>query len=182
MIVGGGAAGTLVAVNLLHASRRSVVMIERDARVARGVAYGTTFPDHLLNVVASNMGGLAEDPNHFRTWLAGRGTPVRATSFMPRSTFGDYLEQLLAGAVSQAPTGAYQLVRDEATAVVSSGGSLTVQLAGGAAIDAAAVVLATGVLPPRDVPVVRRRLAAALTALCARSVGRRSARVARRRR
>jgi len=153
VIVGGGAAGTLVAVNLLHRSApRPVVLIERGPRVSRGVAYGTTFPDHLLNVVAPNMGGLAGDPNHFRTWLAARGTPARATSFMPRSTFGDYLEHLLDGAVLQAPTGSFELVRGEAVGIAAGEAGPTVSLADGSGLDAAAVVLATGVPSPGDAP------------------------------
>ena len=153
VIVGGGAAGTLVAVNLLRRSAaRPVVMIERGPRVSRGVAYGTAFPDHLLNVVAANMGGLAGDPNHFRTWLASRGTPARATSFMPRSTFGDYLQHLLDGAVLQAQTGAFELVRGEVVGVAAGEAGSIVRLADGGSLEAAAVVLATGVLPPRDAP------------------------------
>ena len=77
MIIGGGAAGTLTAVHMLRAGVPSpIVLVERADRLGRGVAYSTTFPDHLLNVVASNLGGLAGRPEHFREWLAERGEPA----------------------------------------------------------------------------------------------------------
>jgi len=42
-IVGGGASGTLLAAQLLRAGGTRVVLIERGARLGRGVAYGTRF-------------------------------------------------------------------------------------------------------------------------------------------
>ena len=87
VIVGGGAAGTLAAVHVLRAGGRGpIVMVERADRLGRGVAYSTTFPDHLLNVVASNLGGLAGQPGHFQKWLAETGESARASSprFAPK--------------------------------------------------------------------------------------------------
>ena len=53
-IVGGGFSGTLLAVNLLRLGAR-VVLIERDeAHLAKGLAYGTPHPEHLLNVRAAS--------------------------------------------------------------------------------------------------------------------------------
>ena len=91
-----------------------ITLIERSDRIARGVAYSTTFPDHLLNVVAANMGGLADDPGHFRSWLAEYRQPVRATSFMPRVAYGDYLEHLLERAIADSNAGAIRRVQAEA--------------------------------------------------------------------
>ena len=51
-IAGGGASGALLAVNLLRHTGAEVVLIERGPRVARGAAYGTDDPNHLLNVRA----------------------------------------------------------------------------------------------------------------------------------
>src|SRR5205085_4512032 len=48
-IAGGGASGALLAVNLLRHTGAEVVLIERGPRVARGAAYGTDDPNHLLN-------------------------------------------------------------------------------------------------------------------------------------
>ena len=152
-VVGGGAAGTLVAVHLLRAGAPvDVTMVERTDRVARGVAYSTTFPDHLLNVVAANMGGPADDPGHFRSWLAEYRQPVRATSFMPRGAYGDYLEHLLEQSIADAPPGAFELVHGEAVGVSRVGERWLVQLAVGGSIECDRLVLATGVPPPLDPP------------------------------
>ena len=62
-IVGGGASGTLLAAQLLRAGGTRVVLIERGARLGRGVAYGTRFAGHLLNVPAASMSGLPDDPD-----------------------------------------------------------------------------------------------------------------------
>ncbi len=152
-VVGGGAAGTLVAVHLLRAGAPvDVTVIERSERVARGVAYSTTFPDHLLNVVAANMGGPADEPGHFRSWLAEYRQPVRATSFMPRGAYGDYLAHLLEQSIAAAPQGAFQRVRGEAVGVSRAGDRWVVRLADGGQVECDRLVLATGVPAPRDPP------------------------------
>ncbi len=106
-IIGGGAAGTLTAVHLLRAETAGpIVIVERDDRLARGVAYSTTFPEHLLNVVAANMGGIAGRREHFRDWLAAQGEAAPDGAFLPRMTFGRYLTDLLAERVRAAPPAA----------------------------------------------------------------------------
>src|SRR3954471_22709574 len=83
-IVGGGASGCLVAIQLLRQARRPVriLLIERMSEIGRGVAYGTRCPEHLLNVTAGKMGAFPEDPGHFLRWVAARagqpGFPVAA--------------------------------------------------------------------------------------------------------
>jgi uncharacterized NAD(P)/FAD-binding protein YdhS len=152
-VVGGGAAGALVAIHLLRSNAPvRIVMIERGERVTRGVAYGTGFPAHLLNVVAANMGGLAENPNHFREWLAIEHQPVRPTAFMPRMIYGDYLRQLLHETVEAAPAGGFELVHAEVVGIAPVAAGYRLELTGGGGLDADRVVIATGVLPPRDAP------------------------------
>ena len=58
-VVGGGCSGVLAAVHLLAHSdgRCRVVLIERDAQVGAGVAYGTDAPWHVLNTPAAVMSG-----------------------------------------------------------------------------------------------------------------------------
>jgi uncharacterized NAD(P)/FAD-binding protein YdhS len=152
-IVGGGAAGTFTAVHLLQAGAAGrVVLVEREDRLARGVAYSTTFPQHLMNVVASNLGGIAGRPGHLREWLAQHGEPVGAGDFVPRMTFGRYLSDLLAQSAAAAP-GVLESVRGAAVDVERSAGRARVALAGGGAIESAHVVLATGTPTSRDVAV-----------------------------
>src|SRR6478752_8856574 len=64
-IVGGGFSGTLMAVNLLRYGDCRVTLIERGDGFARGVAYSTREPRHLLNVRAGNMSALPDQPDHF---------------------------------------------------------------------------------------------------------------------
>ncbi len=151
-IIGGGAAGTLTAVHLLRAETAGpVVIVERDDRLGRGVAYSTMFPEHLLNVVAANMGGIAGRREHFRDWLAAHGEAAPDGAFLPRMTFGRYLTDLLAQASEHAP-GTLATIRAEAVALTPVDGRIRVALADGREIEAGHVVLATGTPAARDAP------------------------------
>jgi uncharacterized NAD(P)/FAD-binding protein YdhS len=104
-VVGGGAAGTLTAIHLLRmATQReaalSVILIDPADRCGRGVAFGTTEDQHLLNVPVSGMSALPEDPGHFGAWRQRQSFDTRGgpTAFVPRRQFGLYLEDLLAEA------------------------------------------------------------------------------------
>lgn len=73
-IIGGGFAGTLLAINLVRHGGPRATLIERHAgQLARGVAYSAAHADHLLNVRAGNMSALRDDPDHFVRWLQARG-------------------------------------------------------------------------------------------------------------
>ncbi len=136
----------------LHAGAAGpIVIVERADRLARGVAYSTTFPDHLLNVVASNLGGLAGRPGHFRDWLATRGEPAAAGAFLPRMVFGRYLTDLLREA-SDAHPGVLTTIRAEAVGLAPAGGGMRVELSGGGVLPARRVLLATGTPAAPDVP------------------------------
>lgn len=151
VIIGGGAAGTLAAVHLLRAGVRGpIVMVERTGRLGRGVAYSTTFRDHLLNVVASNLGGLAGQPEHFRNWLAETGEPAGAGEFLPRMVFGHYLTTLLSEASGQRP-GVLSTIRAEAVGLTRAGSGMRVELSDGSALATRHAILATGTPAARDV-------------------------------
>jgi uncharacterized NAD(P)/FAD-binding protein YdhS len=142
-IVGGGASGTLTAVQLLRrgAVGLQVTVIEPRPALGRGVAFGTPDPWHRLNVPAVTMTGLPDDVDHFWRWAG-----VEPASFPPRATYGKYLEALLAEAVAGSPAG-FQHRRSRATAIDAEP-ALRVHLDDGTAVDVDAVVLATGnVLP-----------------------------------
>jgi choline dehydrogenase-like flavoprotein len=66
-VVGGGFSGASLAAALLRGTEvpPSVILLEREADLGRGVAYGTRCGGHLLNVRAQNMSGLVDDPLHF---------------------------------------------------------------------------------------------------------------------
>jgi uncharacterized NAD(P)/FAD-binding protein YdhS len=140
-------------VHLLRAaSPVRVVMIERSDRTARGVAYSTRFPHHLLNVLPGSMSGLADEPAHLLRWLEEHaGETAGPAAFVPRSTYGDYLSALLRESAESAP-GAFEHHRAEAVGLSLEDGRPRIALAGGGHVDADRVVLALGNLPPRSVP------------------------------
>ncbi len=102
-IVGGGAAGVLVALQALrHAVRPSrIVLFEPASVLAEGIAYATPWPEHLLNVPAGKMSGLPDQPADFLDYLidseaiADVPREVLAEQFVPRRHYAAYLRQRL---------------------------------------------------------------------------------------
>ena len=88
LIIGGGASGTLVAINLALLSKHelSVVIAEPANELGRGIAYSTKDPSHLLNVPAGRMSALPDSPDHFCQWSG-----LQPDSFAQRMTYGQYL-------------------------------------------------------------------------------------------
>ena len=150
-VVGGGAGGTLVAIQLLRQARSlfSIVLVEGGEKLARGVAYSTSEPDHLLNVPAGKMSALPDVPDHFARWA---GAPDAA--FVSRGCYGDYLEQTLRESIARAPRGVSLEIRSATAAsasLVESG--IRLQLVRHGHLDARAAVLALGNFPSADPPV-----------------------------
>jgi uncharacterized NAD(P)/FAD-binding protein YdhS len=152
-IVGGGYCGTAVALHVLAAGRPvDVALLDRRGAFARGLAYGTSAREHVLNVPASRMSALADQPGDLLAWLTEQGVRPDPDAFLPRRDYGRYLEQRLARAreagvahgagITTHATAAVDLVpRDHGAALVT---------ADGRRIEAARVVLALGNLPPAD--------------------------------
>lgn len=147
-IVGGGFSGTLMAINLLRHDGPRVTLIERGGAFARGVAYSTAHDEHLLNVRAGNMSALPDEPDHFERWLARQGRGV-GNSFASRRDYGRYLAELLDKTVARAQ-GRLDLRHDSAVDLGWRDGGARLQLESGTTIDADAVALALGNLPPHD--------------------------------
>ena len=152
-IIGGGASGTLLAVNLLMAKVErpiAINLLEKSERVGLGVAYSTDKDTHLLNVPASKMGAFTDDVEHFHRWLAANGYDYAPTDFVPRKVFGMYLRAVLNQAASTSPpTTALCPIDDQATDIEVNQGLAQVQLRSGETIASERVVLAFGnFLPP----------------------------------
>lgn len=96
-IVGGGCAGTLVAIHLMRLDHRPgrIVIFEPRSELGAGAAYSTNDERHLLNAPAGGMSAFEDDPSHFVTWLASRNLPFEATDFVPRHVYREYLQQAL---------------------------------------------------------------------------------------
>ena len=160
-IVGAGFSGVATAANLARLPWPRgvrIVLIERSARFARGVAYSTDHPLHLLNVPAGRMGALADDEGHFLRWLRRTDPSITGDAFVPRKRYGDYLEWLLESASSRAAANV-EIVRRAGDVVDISlaGTTATLALRDGEPIEVDRVVLALGNLPPRD-PIPKGRL------------------------
>jgi uncharacterized NAD(P)/FAD-binding protein YdhS len=165
-IVGGGASGTLVAIHLLReaAARRTplrIALIDRHGRHGLGQAYSTAHPAHLLNAPADAMSALAGDPGHLTRWAAAAGLPH--DGFLPRRDYGRYLTDSLAAAERSArPAARVSRITADVVAIRrhtrSHARALRLHLAADGRIDADAVVLAAGNLPPAaPCPVPRDR-------------------------
>lgn len=148
-IIGAGFSGTLQAINLLRHDGPRATLIERAPVAGTGLAYGAAHPSHVLNVRASNMSAFPDDPDHFVRWLAARGTPNAAASFIPRVIYGEYLRELLDAALRDS-SGRLTLLRGEVHNI-DFVGDLIIEL-NDRTISADAAVLAVGNLPPHDPP------------------------------
>lgn len=155
-VVGAGFSGTLLAINLLRLRER-VVLIERDtAKLAKGQAFGTRRPEHLLNVRASNMSAYPDDPAHFARWMGFTATD-QVNRFVPRLAYGQYLLEELIDAL--AASGSLGEIRagEVVGAEFAPGKTLgphpiAVRFADGTHLACRAVVLALGNFPPAPVP------------------------------
>lgn len=155
-IVGGGAAGVLVAMRLLETpgSRLRVAIVEPAAELARGAAYATTQPEHLLNVVAGGMSAFPEDPAHFVRFLSASGdVAVPATTFAARRDYGRYLRETLR---AQPRAASLQWRRERVVDIERGGPGNVLAFASGGRLAARAVVLAVG-NAPRRIPASRLR-------------------------
>jgi uncharacterized NAD(P)/FAD-binding protein YdhS len=114
-IAGGGFSGLMVLYHLVRTGKAGdrVAVFDPDSRLGRGLAYSTRNPRHLLNVRASNMSALPEQPDHFIEWLAGPGGRPAAESlglsrrwdgddYVPRSLYALYLDSLCQEAFAMA--------------------------------------------------------------------------------
>ena len=95
--MGGGASGTLTALNVLRTTRQhvAVTVFEPRGRLGCGIAYSTTDRRHLLNVPAGNMSAFPEAPGDLVCWAEATGRAVGADGFLPRADYAHYLRQRL---------------------------------------------------------------------------------------
>ncbi|MDQ1706767.1 MAG: hypothetical protein QOF18_3133, partial [Frankiaceae bacterium] len=153
-VVGGGAAGAMVVAHLARAwqgpAPLRVVLYDTSPRPARGLAYSTTEPHHLLNVPAGRMSALDGDVDHFLRWVQGRDASAGPEDFRSRAEYGDYLADTLA---DHARATGLTVRRSAVSDVTRVGDRLrVVHAAGFDVVDA--VVLALGHAPPARLPFV----------------------------
>jgi uncharacterized NAD(P)/FAD-binding protein YdhS len=137
-IVGAGYSGTIAAVEIARAAPGAdIALIEKSGHFAKGAAYGTASPGHLLNVRARNMSALDGEPMHFADWASGEGHGP--DDYVPRRDYRRYLAGLLDGADGVSRT------TGEAVAIEDEG----VRLASGDLVRCESAVIAGGNFPSR---------------------------------
>ncbi|HYD19807.1 MAG TPA: FAD/NAD(P)-binding protein [Patescibacteria group bacterium] len=96
-IIGGGFSGLATLANIVRDAQKnlSIAVISRDKRGVFGPAYSTPRPEHLLNVPAGNMGVFSDNPGHFHAWLVAQGETAGPGEYLPRATYGRYLQSVL---------------------------------------------------------------------------------------
>lgn len=166
VIIGAGFSGTLTAVNLLRRTTLAIaegrplspqhlrlVLVERTGRFGAGVAYGTNHFEHLLNVPTARMSAFPDAPDDFLNWARSQRPSVEGYSFLPRRTYREYIEHLLADAQRACPQIGVTLLKDDVRTVGPQGGgaSARVEFCGSPPVIADRVVLAPGNYAPLDV-------------------------------
>jgi uncharacterized NAD(P)/FAD-binding protein YdhS len=154
-VVGGGAAGVLVAAQVRRrAPDARITVVDDSGRPGTGAAYGTPDPGHLLNVPAGRMSAWPDDPDDLVRWLEAHAVPT-FDGFAPRQAYGRYLGDILAAAD----------VRLERATVIAlqPGRPARLTLDDGRVLAADAVALATG-RPPGGLPESLARTLAPLLA------------------
>lgn len=155
-IIGGGFSGSLTALQLSRLAREAdkplkIALFDASALPARGLAYSTRDPGHLLNVRTDRMSAFPDAPDDFARWLATQDDPgiqiagTPAGEFVSRSAYGRYLAERLAAECDRAP-GMLEVVQATVTAISPSDAMLRVDSAAEPCL-ARTVVLAMGNLP-----------------------------------
>jgi uncharacterized NAD(P)/FAD-binding protein YdhS len=156
VIVGAGFCGTVLAVNLMRrpcATPTDIVLVERAAAMNRGVAYAERDIPYFLNVPAGRLSADSSDAQQFLRFARARMPAAGPEDFLPRSLYGDYLEDLLRTAERDAAAQVrLQRIQDEVLDLVRSGAGLDVRFARRAPLHADQVVLAVGNPPASRLP------------------------------
>ncbi len=150
-IIGGGLSGSLVAANLLRSATIpiSIKLIERNCEIGKGVAYGTPVDCHLLNVPAGKMSAFPDESDHFLKWLYANGyKQVTASTFVPRTVYGNYIQAILQEAQANAQAGVeFERIVGEAISIETTTYSVRVYLNNGRRLQVQKAVLALGNFP-----------------------------------
>ncbi|WP_179062164.1 FAD/NAD(P)-binding protein [Pseudomonas taiwanensis] len=150
-IIGSGFCGATLAVQLLRHAKGPlhVQLINRSGRLARGLAYGTRSDSHFLNVPAGRMSLFPDRPDDFLLYATSRFPEARAGDFLPRSLYGDYLEQRLAEAISRkAPAITFEHVEAQVIDIDTTPDKVVLKLLDGRILEGTQAVIATGNFAP----------------------------------
>src|SRR5688572_4897942 len=146
-VIGGGCSAILFAAHfyLQNRGQANVTLYDRSGIFGRGIAYSTQRREHLLNVRAADMSGIANDSEHFVKWLKEKNHPYTETDFVPRMVYAEYLQSLLQASLTSARAKGcgLELEGTEVSGVSRRADKFILQTGKGET-EADAVVLATG--------------------------------------
>lgn len=156
VLCGDGASAVLLVCALARQAGQglSIVIIGRNEKAGRGIAYSTANPNHLLNVPAARMSADINRPGQFVAWLAARGIAAQdwPHSFVSRALYGNYLSELLETTLKANPDLEVRFIRGDVKSLMKKHLGWIVAHKGGA-VNADLVALATGNdLPPPIAP------------------------------
>lgn len=154
-IIGGGFSGALTAIQLLKKSQNvKVVLINSTLPIAKGIAYSTLLPEHLLNVPAGKMSPFSDKPEHFINWLSANNYSTSNTkeAFLPRLIYGKYIMELLESFKS---LNQFEQVEAKATDIQKKTDSYIIKLNTSDSLIADKIVLALGNFLPAHPPITR---------------------------
>lgn len=150
VVVGGGFTGAAVASNLAERyglGDLAISVIEPRSFLGGGLAYSTDEPSHRVNVPASRMSLLSEQPEHFSQWLGRSGEIERDPEsvwrngdiYPRRRVFGRYVEEHLEPHIRNG-----RIVHEQgsATRIERTGSGWSIETSSGRSIAATVIVLA----------------------------------------
>jgi uncharacterized NAD(P)/FAD-binding protein YdhS len=160
-IVGGGASGTLLAIQLLRRASPGwrVLLLDRAGDFARGIAYRTQDESHVLNVPAARMSALPDEEGHFLAWLRKHEPSAGPDTYALRRLYGDYLSELLSQTEQAAASVTLERQKAEVRELEDIEAGVRLHFASGPSLTAHRVVLALGNPPPQPLPVSRAAVA-----------------------
>lgn len=156
-IIGGGASGALVLINILKyfpGAPVSIKWIEKSGEFGTGTAYSTDKDYHLLNVPANVMGLFHDYANDFFEWLLKKGYAYSEHDYVPRKIYGDYIKEQLYNYLKNNDGIRIELIHAETLDIEKDSATYLLSLNNKKKIAADSIILATGNFLPAN-PVIR---------------------------
>ncbi len=157
VIIGGGASGALILINILkyfHNTPVSIKWVEKTGDFGAGVAYSSDKDYHLLNVPANVMGLFHDYTNDFFDWLLKNGYSYSEHDYVPRKIYGDYIKEYLAHFIQSNNRIQLDLIHAEVLDMDKDNDRYILSLNNNNKIFADNIILATGNFLPAN-PVLR---------------------------
>jgi uncharacterized NAD(P)/FAD-binding protein YdhS len=158
LVIGNGAAAAATVYNLCRQSKDKIeiTVVGESSSLGAGMAYGTIYREHLLNVPVGKISAAADNSDHFFDWLNSNKASIAPelrsfdrTSFMPRSVYAKYLGALVRDTLTESTHASFQEKRARALGAEENSGALSVLCSDGQTLHCDHLVLAMGNRPPR---------------------------------